>query len=354
MNVNKYLPKSAIFALLISLFVGISLLLSANFAGFADAVNSSVCRLFRGAISRISALLPFSLTELLLILSPIILVLVFRLALRSTASRTSRIRFAVSAAAILSLFFSAYALTLGFSYRASPIAEKMSLTLSDGHSQSELEAALSVLAKRVGREAEEVGDFDYQNATSAIMDSYLDFYEEYPIIDSYTPPPKRLLFSELPSRLGVLGLYFPYTAEVNINTRQPSYMISFSIAHELAHAKGIAKEDEANFLAFVICSTSSDPFVRYSGYLSAFEIVASALYRCDADAYFSILKSLPERAIFDLRSSSDFLSLSNNSFADAVGTANDAHLKASGTAGAVSYNLALELIVSYCGYLSSS
>ena len=39
-------------------------------------------------------------------------------------------------------------------------------------------------------------------------------------------------------------------------------------AHELAHVLGVSNEAEANFYAYRICTASSNPEIRYSGYFS--------------------------------------------------------------------------------------
>ena len=49
----------------------------------------------------------------------------------------------------------------------------------------------------------------------------------------------------------------------------------------MAHQRGIAREDEANFIAFLVCMASDDPYIRYSGYLEVYEYVASSLYSDD-------------------------------------------------------------------------
>ena len=45
------------------------------------------------------------------------------------------------------------------------------------------------------------------------------------------------------------------------------------IAHHKAHQRGYAKEDEANFVGYVICINSTDPPVRYSGYLYGLKVL---------------------------------------------------------------------------------
>ena len=86
----------------------------------------------------------------------------------------------------------------------------------------------------------------------------------------FTALPKPTLFSPILSELHITGVDFPFTAEANVNFSMPSIDIPFTMAHEIAHLKGVMKEDEANTCALFICITSSDPYIRYSGYFRGF------------------------------------------------------------------------------------
>ena len=88
-------------------------------------------------------------------------------------------------------------------------------------------------------------------------------------------PPKPIYFSGLMSRLGLSGFYMPFTGEPNFNAAQPDFDLPYVIAHEKAHQRGFAREDEANFIAFLVCINSTHPYVRYSGYLNALKVVGA-------------------------------------------------------------------------------
>ena len=77
------------------------------------------------------------------------------------------------------------------------------------------------------------------------------------------------------SRLGLSGFYMPFTGEPNFNDAQPDFDLPYVIAHEKAHQRGFAREDEANFIAFLVCVNSTDPYLRYSGYLNALRVVGA-------------------------------------------------------------------------------
>ncbi len=55
--------------------------------------------------------------------------------------------------------------------------------------------------------------------------------------------PKPIHFSRVLTRLGISGMFFPFTGEANFNAEQPDCDLPFAIAHEMAHQRGFARED---------------------------------------------------------------------------------------------------------------
>ncbi|RYZ27046.1 MAG: DUF3810 family protein, partial [Sphingobacteriales bacterium] len=70
--------------------------------------------------------------------------------------------------------------------------------------------------------------------------------------------------------LGIQGYYNPFSGEAQFNRFIPPFMHPFVISHEMAHQAGIAAEDDANLLAYVIGSESAIPAFRYSAYFNVF------------------------------------------------------------------------------------
>ena len=121
------------------------------------------------------------------------------------------------------------------------------------------------------------------------------------------------------------------------------------MAHEMAHQRGIAREDEANFIAFLICLESDDPYILYSAYLNMYEYVSSALYSADRELYSTVVKQKSARISAEQTAFNDFFAKYRDSVAsDIAGSVNDSYLKDQGqTAGEKSYGLVVDLAVSY-------
>lgn len=107
------------------------------------------------------------------------------------------------------------------------------------------------------------------------------------------PHAKTMLFTPLASMVGVTGSMGPFFCEFTLNgDLLPSYYPS-TYAHELAHYQGISREAEANLYAYLSCTRSHAPAVRFSGYLSILPHVLSNAARLLTEAqYLQIIGSI--------------------------------------------------------------
>ena len=88
---------------------------------------------------------------------------------------------------------------------------------------------------------------------------------------------KPSLFGVLMQYLGIQGYYNPFTGEAQVNTALPAYMLPFVTCHEMAHQSGIAAEDDANLLAYVVGTVAHDTPFNYSAYLNIWLYTQSRL-----------------------------------------------------------------------------
>lgn len=85
--------------------------------------------------------------------------------------------------------------------------------------------------------------------------------------------PKPMLSSALMSKTGVLGYMEPFFSEFCLNRELLPVQYPATYAHELSHRLSIASEAEANLYAYLTCTASRQPAVRFSGYFSLFPYV---------------------------------------------------------------------------------
>ncbi|MCX8020212.1 MAG: DUF3810 domain-containing protein [Chitinophagaceae bacterium] len=89
---------------------------------------------------------------------------------------------------------------------------------------------------------------------------------QYPYLAYKIPSIKPSLFSYLGNYLGFQGYYNAFSGEAQVNTTIPRFMEPFVTLHEVAHQVGYAKENEANFVAYLAGKEYEHYAFRYSIY----------------------------------------------------------------------------------------
>ena len=102
--------------------------------------------------------------------------------------------------------------------------------------------------------------------------------EDYDQLSGYYVTPKFLSASEFFSQQYIMGYYFPFSLEANINSVMHVTNVAPTVCHELSHKKGFIYEDDANFIGFLACIESDDVFLQYCGYLSVLNYVNNDFY----------------------------------------------------------------------------
>ncbi len=92
------------------------------------------------------------------------------------------------------------------------------------------------------------------------------------------PRVKTMVFSPLSSMAGVTGSMGPFFCEFTLNGDVRPHDYPSTYAHEFAHFLGIGNEGEANFYSYVVCTSSADKEVRFSGYYHIFFHVLNNVY----------------------------------------------------------------------------
>ena len=177
---------------------------------------------------------------------------------------------------------------------------------------------------------------------------YDNISQEFPFLARQDRVPKKMFFSRLFSAMNFTGFYSPYTGESNLNVDSPACLLPADITHELAHQRGIASEQECNFLA-VAASTASDSVTyQYSGYLMGYIHLGNALYRADREKWAEVYSILPETVVADLRYHSAYWDQFDSPVATVSEKIYDTTLKTYGQEdGIQSYGTVVDLLVAY-------
>ena len=355
-GINRWIhPVSFLFFLLGAAAVGINIACVRS-AAFADAFNGTVSSAVRIFLARLTSWIPFSLAEFTVLASPVLAVAVIVTAVRK-GGRSGRffVRTLIALLSVAVFFYALFVFAFGAGYRATSLDKKLEIDRKKV-TVDELAEAARIVTGELNGLADEVMNFSdvgsirpysHEETVKLCLDSYDVLSDRYGFLAKVRAPVKQLVTSDLMTYTHISGMYTFFTGEANLNTNYPYYVNVFTTAHEMAHQRGIAREDEANFTAFLVCIESPDPFMRYSGYLNMYEYLMSAL-SSKREIRREISASLDPRVMNDLVCYSNFFDkYRSNPAATVSDTVNNTYLLAQGTEGAKSYGLVVDLAVAY-------
>ena len=312
------------------------------------------------ALAAINSILPFSLTEIvifaLLIAVFVLLILGCVRLISRRSSLTGALNVFLSIALTLGILLNAFYFMWGLNYYRPQISALMKL---DVHERSvdelyslckRLTDDANALRKNVSVNTDGIFELsiDMQDCFSMVKDAYSVLGEQAPLLARPIYLAKPVHSSKIMSYAGIAGLYMPFFAEANINVDQPDIAIPYAAAHESAHYLGFAREDEANFLAYIVCSASDDIDIRYSGTINALIYCANALKRSDPERYAMLTPEFSEGLRADIVDFSKYWDKFEGIVMDTVNSVNDGYLKFNEQeAGVLSYGNMVDLMLAY-------
>lgn len=324
------------------------------FPSFSDFFNRYISSAFRALTATLTGWIPFSLAEFLIILIPVILVLIVGIGIKRYSSSWRNVGvFCLIMLSIGSYVFSSFVIGFVPAYRGSSLDQKLGLDKQPVSAEELYDTAL-ILAQNVDENIKSVSfepsgasvmPYSYEEMEDKLLAAYDKACEKYDFLQKLHSNVKRVMLSEPMTYTHISGVYTFFTGEANININFPQYTIPYTAAHELAHQRGIAREDEANFVAFLVCMESDDAYIRYSGYMNLYEYVLSALASASdkyyAEAYFAIsYEARKEMAAYSVF----FKKYQDNIVGEVSGAVNETFIEINGS---LSYGMVVDLAVAY-------
>ncbi len=321
----------------------------------------------------ITGFVPTSVAEICLFAGVLYLLVPFAIATVHVLRRKRRILNAVAAGFFRFWAFAAIVLTLfyfswGMNYAREPLPKRLGWkpieTPSDDAENEKQTREIARLAEELVHAAnenytqfagsEDFGRPSFPPANAGTLEDTLNVaYErvqkklsleaEFAVARA---PAKPVAVSELMNWLNLGGFYFPWTGEANYNRLLPAPMLPHTIAHEKAHQRGITSEDECNFLGFLVCISSDDPYTRYSGYLFAQRQLLGELYQHDASRARELVKLRHAGVQRDVDAIRAFWQQYEGAAEQVSQAVNDTYLKSQGVKeGVASYAASKSLII---------
>jgi len=183
---------------------------------------------------------------------------------------------------------------------------------------------------------------------SAANASFEAASKRYPFLRYKNSSIKASEFPGLMSVSGISGYYNPFSGEAQVNTKVPGFLLPYITCHEMAHQLGYAKENEANFVAYLVAQQSTDAQLKYAAYLEMFLYANKNLYLMDSCLAKEKIQLLSAPVKKDIQTIIRYNQSNINLFEPLVTKIYDWFLKGNQQPkGMMSYDEVLQLIIAY-------
>lgn len=321
-------------------------------------VSERLVRPVHRALAVLNDHLPFSVAELLIglaVIAVLVYIIYTIIKLIRCGGRLKRLY-----AAVINLLAAGLAVYAGFCmlwgvyYYGNDFMTRSGLK-NDNISVEQLETVTEYFAALVNEYSSQVprdADGNYVADCDAILrrsnEVYANVEETLPCLSGPAVRAKGVYFSRVMSYTDFTGFFFPFTAEANVNTDFPPALFASTVAHELAHQRGVAKEQEANFAAVLASLEYGDAEYCYSACMLAYTHLGNALYSADYDAWKSIYLTLNEDVRRDFAANREYWAQFETPVQKVSNTVYEGFLHSyDQTMGLKSYGACVDLLVNY-------
>lgn len=272
-------------------FSGLLILAATQINGIFFSFYPKFSRSVIGALAGVTSVLPFAVWELAVCALVVWLIVSFILSI----VHKHILRWVTGVALFVSVGFCFFLCVWGLNYFAPSMSERLELQ-QEQYTPEQLQEVTRYYMQMANATAQavqrDIGGVmvagDFSDLSKAAGEGFEALAQTMDCFDGSTAGVKKLLSSKLFGKTGTTGIFIAFTGESCVSSVTFSASMPFTMCHEIGHRMAFARENEANFAAFLACSNSTQPEFLYSGYYSAFIYCYNALYRVDPDAAVAV------------------------------------------------------------------
>jgi hypothetical protein len=212
---------------------------------------------------------------IILIINSILSLYKLKNKINTESLRTNLLRFGKQLTLKLVQLYVVFMLIWGLNYQKSSPAISFDLKMDTSYTAVQLDSLSLDLMKELNQTRQILSDsiiqkMEVDQVFRNSISNYSQLKNRFPQLHVDKPVLKEAAFPSWGDYLGYLAFYQPITGEAIVRTDVPLLTLPYTSCHELAHQMGYASESEANFIAFVVATESSDALLRYSMLLQMF------------------------------------------------------------------------------------
>lgn len=315
--------------------------------------SNGINKIMREALSLFTGNLPFSAAEFLFFILLGFLIFMF-MSLAANIRKGKFLNKLINICSYISVLYVLFIVLWGFNYNRLPFDKIAGYTV-EKYSNKDLKEMCESLIERANSLRKKVTENSH--GVMAVPGGYHDVFNRaqkgYDIISktyselagSYGIP-KRILLSNKMSYTGITGIYAPYTGEANVNVNITDLSLPSTVTHEMAHQRGFAREDEANYIGYLACINNVDIDFQYSGVMLGLIYSMNALAENDREAFKTLKDKYSDGVKQDLIYESQFWEKYKGKAEEISDKINNSYLKSNGQKdGVKSYGRMVDLLL---------
>lgn len=369
MHLKKLFSYKRIYLVPLAVFFAVILQILSFFPYFTEKYYSrGLYKIFCKTIGKISAAIPFSITntlQLCLAISIVLFLVIITIkhikskktnyVFINKRKKTTAHSIIATISALISMWYILFVLFCAPNYHRVSFSQQSGLYVKDSSVQ-ELYAVCEDLVYNANSLRNNIDEDsrgvcvmpNYEILSQKATEYYSNLGKDYPALGGYITNAKQSLFSVIMSYMNMQGVYTAHFFEANINVDVVSYNIPATIMHEISHFKGFMREDEANFIGYLACIKSGDTNFMYSGTMLALIHATNALYNENPELYSELMDNLSSGVKKDLLANTEYWSNFKGVVFKTSTAVNDMYLKANNQSdGVKSYGAVVDLIIAY-------
>ena len=313
---------------------------------YSQGIYPLFLKLMYPIVSRVS----FSLAGIVMIVFALFLLTVF-----IKAIWTRKVRWLSIINGCLFVYVS-FMLAWGLHYHRMPLNQVLDFDLVDANHENIVDVTQAIIeqAKSVRSRLQEddSGVFQMGMSPQALFlegeKGWNFFRENHPRFNVPVMRGKPVLFSNLMVMTRITGIYFPFTTEPNVNTAIPDLLMPATLLHEQAHYMGIAHEDQANFMSYLVGLAHPNPIFSYSVHVLALFYLMDTIKTIDYPQFLDLEAQYSDAMRRDIEHYHQFWLSVPRTFSSLSNTINDVYLKINRQSeGIQSYRMMVVWLVSY-------
>jgi len=296
---------------------------------YSDGLYPLIALILRG----ISSIFPFALGDIaygIIIIYLLRLIYLFIKRIRKSGwQRTDRIIIPANVLSVVLIFYVSFKLLWGLNYSRPTITTQLNID-NQKYSVKELVALGNFFVKELNALENGVTpklDYKFDKLSEQIAIDYQKVAQKNSFFNYNITSVKPVLNNWIISKIGIEGYYNPFSGEANVNTALPSWVLPFVTCHEISHQLGVAREDEANLVAYLVGINSENVNFRYSATYNMLRYILLEIRIKSPDDYLVMRERINEKTLAKFKAENEFWKKYNGQMSNYMGVAFDHFLK---------------------------